>query len=196
MYFGSDLEKLNLTMNKKLLFVSAVVAGMFLGNTTKAQAQESDEMVPVYRWFNQVDRNYVTVAEGEYQEGQLLNWKYNNKTLVFYAFREPGPNRVAVYRWFNPSTKDIISIAEDEYSDDDMLKMGYKEKHLQFYASSRRGENRVAVYRWYIPKAYDWVTIPEEGDTDAYYKKGYRHKTLQYYGVRRSVDESIYEQSL
>jgi hypothetical protein len=163
-------------MNKKLLFVPAIVAGMFLGNTSKAQAQESDEMVPVYRWFSQVDRNYVTVAEGEYQEGQLLNWKYNDKTLVFYAFREPGPNRVAVYRWFNPITKDIISVAEDEYSDDAMLKMGYKEKH--------------------IPKTRDWVTIPEEGDTDAYFKKGYRHKTLQYYGVRRSVDESIYNQPL
>ncbi|MFA6057229.1 MAG: hypothetical protein WC756_03445 [Taibaiella sp.] len=183
-------------MNKKLLFVSAIVAGMFLGNNTTAQAQESDEMVPVYRWFSQVDRNYVTVAEGEYQEGQLLNWKYNNKTLMFYGFREPGPNRIAVYRWFNPTTKDIASIAEDEYSDDAMLKMGYKEKHIQFYAPIRRGENRVAVYRWFVPKTRDWVTVPEEGDTDAYYKKGYRRKSFQYYGIKRSVDESLYEQSL
>jgi hypothetical protein len=183
-------------MNKKLLFVSAIVAGMFLGNNTSAQAQESDEMVPVYRWFSQVDRNYVTVAEGEYQEGQLLNWKYNNKTLLFYAYREPGPNRIAVYRWFNPTTKDIVSVAEDEFTDDQMLKMGYKEKRIQFYAPIRRGENRVAVYRWYIPKTRDWVTVPEEGDTDAYFKKGYRKKYLQYYGIKRSVDESIYEQTL
>ncbi|MFT4060965.1 MAG: hypothetical protein QM642_01260 [Edaphocola sp.] len=183
-------------MSKKFLFVSAVVAGMFLGNGTAAQAQGSDEMVPVYRWFNQVDRNYVTLAEGEYQEGQLLNWKYDKKTLIFYAFREPGPNRIAVYRWFNPTTKDLVSVSEDEFTDDDMIKMGYKEKTLQFYAPIRRGENRVAVYRWYIPKSRDWVTIAEEGDTDAYYKKGYRRKTFQYYGVRRSVDESLYNDAL
>ena len=74
--------------------------------------------------------------------------------------------------------------------------MGYKEKRIQFYAPIRRGENRVAVYRWYIPKTRDWVTVPEEGDTDAYFKKGYRKKYLQYYGIKRSVDESIYEQTL
>ena len=183
-------------MSKKLLLLSAIVAGMFLGNITKAQAQNNDEMVPVYRWFNQVDRNYVTLAEGEYQEGQLLNWKYNDKTLIFYAFKEPGADRIAVYRWINPTTKDAISVAADEYTDDQMLKMGYTGKHLQFYAPIRRGENRVAVYRWYIPHTQDWVTVPEEGDTDAYYKKGYRHKTLEYYGIRRSVDEAIYDQPL
>lgn len=183
-------------MNKKLLFVSAIVAGMFLGNTTTAQAQAGDEMVAVYRWYNPVDRNFVTVAEGEYQEGQLLNWKYTDKTLLFYGYREPGPNRVAVYSWHNPATIDIISVAEDEYSDNDMIKMGYTGKKLQFYAPIRREANRVAVYRWYIPKTKDWLTIPEEGDTDAYYKKGYRRKSFQYYGIRRSVDESLYNQEL
>ncbi len=182
-------------MNKKVLLVSAIaLAGLFMGNTV--HAQESDEMVPVYRWFHSVDRNYVTLADGEFQEGQLLNWKYKDKTLMFYAFREPGPNRVAVYSWFNPTTKDLASIAEDEYTDDHMLKMGYTMKRLQFYAPIRRGENRVAVYRWFIPKTKDWVTIPEEGDTDAYGKKGYRKKAFQYYGIKRGVDESMYEQEL
>jgi len=196
MYFGCDLEKDNkIIMNKKVLLVSAIAfAGLFMGNSVKAQ--DNDEMVPVYRWFNTVDRNFVTLADGEYQEGQLLNWKYKDKTLMFYAFREPGPNRVAVYRWFNPTTKDIASIAEDEFSDDQMLKMGYKEKTLQFYAPIRRSENRVAIYRWYIPKTRDWVTIPEEGDTDEYGKKGYRRKAFQYYGIKRSVDESLYAQPL
>lgn len=181
-------------MSKKLLFISAIAAGMFMG--TAVQAQDSDEMVAVYRWYSQVDRSYVTVADGEYQEGQLVNWKYNQKTLLFYAFREPGPDRVAVYRWFNPTTKDIISIAEDEYSTDQMLKMGYKQDHVQYYAPTSRADNRVAVYRWYVPKTKDWVTIPEEGDTDAYNKKGYRRKAFQYYGVKREIDESLYAQPL
>jgi hypothetical protein len=170
-------------MKKTLFFMSAIIAGMFFGNTVKAQ--QSDDMVAVYRWYSPTDRDYITVAEGEYQEGQLLNWKYKDKTLLFYAFREPGPNRVAVYRWYNPVTKDVASIADDEFTTDDMLKMGYKDKKLQYYVPVRRGENRVAVYRWYIPKTKDWVTIPEEGDTDAYYKKGYRRKTFQYYGIKR-----------
>ena len=181
-------------MKKTLFFMSAIIAGMFFGNTVKAQ--QSDDMVAVYRWYSPTDRDYITVAEGEYQEGQLLNWKYKDKTLLFYAFREPGPNRVAVYRWYNPVTKDVASIAEDEFSTDDMLKMGYKDRKLQYYVPVRRGENRVAVYRWYIPKTKDWVTIPEEGDTDAYYKKGYRKKTFQYYGIKRSTDESVYNNTL
>lgn len=181
-------------MNKNLLFIPALLAGIFLANLS--HAQDNDEMIPVYRWYSKVDRNFVTLAEGEYQEGQLLNWHYTDKTLLFYAFREPGPNRVAVYRWFNPTTKDIISVAEDEFSDDQMLKMGYKEKSIQFYAPIRRDVNRVAIYRWYIKKTKDWLTIPEEGNTDLYIKKGYSKKTFQYYGIQRSVDESLYEQSL
>ncbi len=194
MYFGSEFEKQNLIMNKKLLLLSAIAAGVLFGNTVKAQ--DSDDMVAVYRWYSQVDRNYATYAEGEFQEGQLLNWKYNDKTLLFYAYRHPGPNRVAVYRWTNPVTKDIVSVAEDEFSDDQMEKMGYKEKSLQFYAPIRRADNRVPVYRWYISKQKDWVTIPEEGQTDLYFKKGYQQKSFQYYGIKRSVDEGLYPNEL
>ena len=73
-----------------------------------------------------------------------------------------------------------------------MLKMGYAQKRLQYYALTRRGANVVAVYRW--NKGVDWVIIPEEGNTDAYYKKNYKRKTFQYYGIVRSVDAKIYNQ--
>lgn len=181
-------------MNKKLLLITALAAGVFFSSSLHAQS--ADDMVAVYRWYNEVDRNYATYADGEFQEGQLLNWKYTDKTLLFYAYTTPGPNRVAVYRWTNPVTKDVVSLAEDEFADDEMLKMGYKEKTLQFYAPIRRGENRVPVYRWYIQKRSDWISIPEEGNTDLYIKKGYGKKTFQFYGIKRSVDESIYKQSL
>ena len=115
-----------------------------------AFAQEGDnDMVRVYRWLSTVDNNYVTLAEGEIQEGQLLQYKYKEKTFLFYAYRTPGPDRVAIYRWTNPVTKDQTSIAEDEFTDDQMLKMGYSDKHLQFYAPTRRAANQVSVYRWF-----------------------------------------------
>lgn len=178
-------------MKKKLFILSAIAAGMFLGVSSHAQSNSQD-LVAVYRWYNPVDRDYITIAQGEYQEGQLLNWGYKDKTLMFYEFRNPGPNRVPVYSWFNPVTKDQASIAANEFSDNQMLKMGYVKRHFQYYAPELRGENRIEVYRWYVPKTHDWVTIPEEGDTDSYYKKGYRQKSFQYFAVKRAVDESIY----
>ncbi|XZF16498.1 hypothetical protein ACTHGU_10180 [Chitinophagaceae bacterium MMS25-I14] len=177
-------------MKKTCILVTAVLASMLY--TNKGFSQSSDELVTVYRWYNTEDKNFVTVVDGEYQDGQLLNWKWKDKTPIFSAYRTPAPDRVAVYSWFNPVTKDQASIAEDEYTDDQMLKMGYTGKKLQFYALTRRGPNTFAIYRW--QKGDDWVTIAEEGNTDAYLKKGYRHKTFQYFGIPRSVDAPVYNQ--
>jgi hypothetical protein len=151
-----------------------------------AKAQSNGDMVRVYRWLNSVDNNFVTLAEGEIQEGQLLQWKYKDKTLLHYAYKTPGPDRVAVYRWTNPVTKDQASIAEDELTDSDMMQKGYTLKSLQFYAPVRRDKNHIAVYRWYKSRTKDWVTIPEFGDTDPYWGKGYKMKTFQYFGIMRS----------
>lgn len=179
-------------MKKTFILVSAVLASVIMVN--KGLAQDNDELVRVYRWYNPVDQNYVTIADGEYQDGQMLNWNWKDKTQLFVAYRNPGPGRIAIYSWYNPETKDFASIAEDEFSDDQMIKMGYTDKRLQYYALLRRGPNTVAVYRWYIPKTRDWITIPEEGNTDAYFKKNYRRKQFQYYGIARSTDAQIYNQ--
>jgi hypothetical protein len=154
-------------MKKSLVLATALLAALCGGST--ALAQESSELVTVNRWYNRVDGNFVTVAENEFQEGQILSWGWKEKTPLFSAYTSPGEDRVAVYSWMNPVTKDQASIAEDEYTDDQMLKMGYTGKKLQFYAPVRRGPNTVAVYRW--SKGRDWVTVAEEGDTDAYLKK-------------------------
>lgn len=177
-------------MKKTFILATAALATVFCAN--KGFSQSSDELVAVYRWYNAKDNNFVTVADGEYQDGQLLNWGWKNKTQLFTAYRNPAPDRVAIYSWTNPVTKDQVSVAEDEYSDDQMLKMGYTGKKLQFYALTRRGPNVLAVYRWH--KGADWVTIPEEGDTDAYVKKGYKRKTFQYFGIARSTDVEVYGQ--
>jgi hypothetical protein len=175
-------------MRKNLVSLFTLIAIMMVGFS--ANAQDADgSMVRVYRWFNTVDNNFVTLAEGEIQEGQLLQWKYKDKTLLFYAYRSPGPDRVAVYRWTNPVTKDQASIAEDEYSDSDMMQKGYTLKVLQFYAPVRRAQNHIAIYNWYKTKSKDWVTIPEFGDTDKYWSKGYTQKKFQYYGILRNEYE-------
>ncbi|NDC40593.1 MAG: hypothetical protein EBZ77_03440 [Chitinophagia bacterium] len=148
----------------------------------------------MFRWYVAQDNQYVTVADGEYQDGQLINWGWSDKTLLFLAYRTPGPGRVAVYGWSNPLTRAHISICEDEFSDDQMLKWGYTQKHLQFYALTRRGPNTVCVYRWHQSKRNAWVTVPEEGDTDEFYKKGFHKKTYQFYGIYRVTDAAIYDQ--
>lgn len=178
-------------MRRTFILVTTVLVSVFMANNSFAQ---DDELVRVYRWYNPLDQNYVTVAEDEFQEGQLLNWKWEEKTLLFIAYRNPGPDRIEVNRWYNPQTKDYVSVAADEYTDDAMMKMGYTDKNHQFYALTRRGPNTIDVYRWYVPKNRDWVTISEEGETDGYYKKGYRRKSFQYFGIKRSIDAPIYNQ--
>ena len=173
-------------MRKAFYSILALLALVSVGS--KAFAQDQD-IIRVYRWLNTVDNNYITLADGEIQEGQLLQWKYKEKTFLFYAFKTPGPDRVAVDRWTNPGTKDQCSIAEDEFTDNDMQQKGYTLKSLQYFAPIRRADNHVAVYNWYRTKTKDWVTVPEFGDTDKYYEKGYRKKSFQYYGIMRSEYE-------
>jgi len=181
-------------MKKTLLLISALMASAAGINNAQAQDRGNEELINVFQWYNTVDHTFETVAEGEYQDGQMINWGWEDKHLLFVAYRNPGPNRVAVYSWFNQITKDQVSLAEDEFTDDQMVKAGYSGKKLQFYGGTRRGPNTMPVYRWAIERRGDWVTVPEEGNTDAYLKKGYKRKTFQFYGIPRSTDVKIYNQ--
>jgi hypothetical protein len=174
---------------KKTLFTMIAITALISFQQIATAQEVNTDLVRVFRWMNTVDNNYVTLADGEIQEGQLLQWKYKEKTFLFYAYRTPGPDRVAVYRWTNPVTKDQASIAEDEFSDSDMQQKGYTLKALQYYAPIRRAQNHIPVYNWYKSKSKDWVTIPEFGDTDKYWDKGYKQKKFQYYGVMRNEYE-------
>ncbi len=174
-------------MKKVFLTLVALVA-ICIANNANAQEVNND-LIRVNRWFSAVDNNFITIAEGEIQEGQLLQWKYKDKTFLYYGYKTPGPDRVAVYRWTNPVTKDQVSIAEDETKDSDMMQKGYTLKSLQFYAPIRRSDNHIAIYRWYKESTKDWATFPEYGDTDKYWKKGWKLKTFQHYGVLRNEYE-------
>src|ERR1044071_1247427 len=120
MYFGKQFRKKRSIMKKTFILVTAVLASVFIANKGFAQ---DDELVGVFRWYNPVDQNYITVADGQFQEGQMLNWNWKNKTFMFSAYRNPAPGRVAIFSWYNPDTKDYASIAEDEFNDDQMIKM-------------------------------------------------------------------------
>lgn len=174
---------------RKIFFGLVLMIGIVSINQVSLAQSENEDLVRVYRWLNVKDNNYVTLADGEIQEGQLLQWKYKDKTLLFYAYRTPGPDRVAVYRWTNPLTSDQISVAEDEFTDADMQQKGYTLKSLQFYAPIRRDKNHIAVYNWYKAKTKDWKTIPEFGDTDKNIDNGWKMKTFQYYGIIRNEYE-------
>ena len=174
-------------MRKVIFNLVAIFAMISLGNTAFAQYKD-DDMVRIYRWLSN-NNEFVTLAEGEIQEGQLLQWHYKEKTFLFYAYKTPSNDRVAVYRWTNPVTNDQVSIAEDELTDSDMNLKGYTLKSLQFYVPVRRSQNHVAVYRWYRSRTKDWVTIPEFGETDKYIDKGYKMKTFQFYGIMRNEYE-------
>jgi hypothetical protein len=191
MYFGCNFEK-RTNMKKTIFLVTTVLAAILFTNKSFAQ----EDLVRVFQWYIPQDNAFVTVADGEYQDGQLINWGWKDKTLLFWAYRNPGPSRVAVYGWHNPTNRTYISIAEDEYTDDQMLKQGYTQKHLQYYALTRRQANAVCVYRWRITKREAWITIPDYSDvnTDLFLKKGYRKKTYQYFGIQRSVDAPVYDQ--
>lgn len=166
---------------KKSFLLGAIV---FLGAVAPLPCQAQDgDLVKVYRWYNAKDQNYVTVAENEFADDQMVGWGWKDKKLLFEAYRNPAPDRVAVNAWYNPETKDFASIAQDEFTDDQMIKMGYTNKKHQFYGGTRQHDNTVTVYRWYVRKNRDWVTVPEQGDTDSYIKKGYGRKTFQYYGI-------------
>ncbi len=173
---------------KKVLATLLCLTVYMMNSSVFAQVV-NDDLVRVFKWYNSRDGESVVLAEGEIQEGQLLQWLYKDKQFVFYAYKTPGVDRVAVYRWTNPTTKDQVSIAEDEAKDSDMMQRGYTLKSLQFYAPIRRGENHIPVYRWYKKSSKDWVIFTENAESDKYWKKGFTQKTFQYYGVMRNEYE-------
>ena len=92
MYLGIDLRKnFRLILKKTFILITAMLASVLIAN--KSFAQE-EELVRVFRWYNPNDQNYVTASNREYQEGQMLNWNWKDKTLLFVGYSNPAPGRV------------------------------------------------------------------------------------------------------
>ena len=164
-------------------FILSVVIVMI--SSTSSSFAQSEETVNVFRWRDAVHNLYVTATESGYDDSQLIKEGCTNKTFIFKAFCDPGPDRVAVYNWYNAFTWSHLCIAENEYSDSIMREIGYSQKRFQFYALTKSDQNTISVYRWLMPHGLTWITVPEYANTDGYFKKGYRRKTYQYYAIAR-----------
>src|SRR5690606_10430523 len=115
--FWKTILKITIIMKRTFVLITGVLATVIFTNRSLAQNVVDEELVMVNRWYNPAAKNYVTVTEGEYQDGQILNWGWSKKAPMFFAYRNPGEGRVAVNSWFNPTTNDYASIAEDEFTD-------------------------------------------------------------------------------
>lgn len=170
------------SMIQKALLLLIIPAMIFSAEPCYAN---NDALIPVYRWYNIYNYNYATFAEGELNDNELLIQGWSKKTFLFYAYKDPKPNTVAVNRWYNPRTRAYISVCEDEFTDEWMGLNGFTQKHTQYHAPIEKGDNTVRVDRWLQPGRHLWITMPDEQNTDELLKKGYHHKTYQYYGIAK-----------
>lgn len=63
-------------------FISIVSAFLMCLSPARSIAQ-MDDTISVFRWLNAVDSQYITVANNEYTDAQLINMGWSNKTFYF-----------------------------------------------------------------------------------------------------------------
>ena len=142
--------------------------------------------IAVYRWFNAVELDWVTIPEGVQADSVWNSWGYANKTFLFYAWTQPFKNSVAVYRWYHPGDKDWVTIPDGSIDDAVVISYGYQNKTFLFYASTEPIEGSVAVNRWFNPDAKDWVDIAKGSITPkALTSHGYQDKTFLFYAATK-----------
>ncbi|MFB2980198.1 hypothetical protein [Microseira sp. BLCC-F43] len=143
---------------------------------------QTNQLVPVYRWWNPNDKDWITLRAGEIEDWKLGSWGYRDKQYSFSCSLTPLANSVAIYRWFQPNDKDWITITKDEIPDTKMYQLGYQSKTFQCYVSRTPLSNGVSVYRWFQPSDKDWINLPE-GSVPEYQlgRWGYQDKTFQFY---------------
>jgi hypothetical protein len=101
------------------------------------------DRVGVNAWFNPVTKDYISVAEDEYTDDQMIKMGYKDKKPQFYALTRRGPNTVAVYRWKIEKTNDWVSVPDDGHTDA-YLKKGYRHKTFQYFGIPRSTD--AAIY--------------------------------------------------
>lgn len=95
----------------------------------------------VNRWVIPNCKEFVTIAEHEHTDQQLISWGYTDKELLFYAYmtKPDTGNYIAVNRWINAKPKGdkckdfTLSVTDKELSDDQLISWGYTSKMKQFY---------------------------------------------------------------
>jgi len=164
---------------KKTGLIIAAIACLLAGSAANSYAQNADpDVIKVYRWYNPDDDQYSIAAEDEYNDEELKRRGWEEKEVLFYAYRTRKPNTVPVYSWYHPKYRNRISVREDEFSEMQMRKRGYTNRHLQFYALTRPYDNTVRVFRCQHEGSSKWVTI-----TNDEYLDRLQDKVFQYYAV-------------
>src|SRR5690606_30303248 len=99
--------------------------------------------VAVNSWFNPITKDYISIAEDEFNDDQMMKMGYSSKHLQYYASKNRGPNTIPVYRWHIGKTNDWVTVAE-EGNTDAYLKKGYRMKTFQYYGIPRNTD--VTIY--------------------------------------------------
>jgi hypothetical protein len=152
----------------------SAASASFSQNQSEIVAQ-SENLVPVYRWFHPGDKDWISLRDGEIDDWKIGSWGYRDKTYSFSCSLKPFPNSVAIYRWLHPQDKDWITITENEISTTQMQRWGYQDRTFQCFVSRTPITNGVAVYRWFHPGDKDWITLAD-GEVPEYQlgRWGYR----------------------
>src|SRR5690606_28049330 len=104
------------------------------------------DRVAVYKWYNLTTKDFVSLAEDEFTDDQMLKMGYTNKKLQYYAPIRRDVNRVAVYRWYIPKFRDWITIPEEGDTEELSKRKGYKYKTFQYYGI-KRSEDESLYYQ-------------------------------------------------
>jgi len=170
------------------LFVAAgCLIGLAFAVDASALAPGMGAPTPVYRWWNDSDKDFISVpAHGTQQsDATLTSYGYVKTPSPQYYVSMIGasdPDMVAVYRWWNNNDKDWVDIRNGSPSDATMTSWGYTNKTFQYYAYSTMATGRVAVNRWWNASDKDWITLRQDEIADATLVSwGYTSKILVAY---------------
>lgn len=91
-------------------------------------------MIAVYRWWNNEDRDWVDITANSISDGRLVQEGYSRKTFQYFAYSLPSAGMVTVNRWWDENNKDWVTLRQDEIPDATLKLMGYTHKTFLAYA--------------------------------------------------------------
>jgi hypothetical protein len=141
------------------------------------------DMVAVYRWWNNTDKDWVDIREGSPSDASLSSWGYTNKTFQYYAYSTPATGRVAVNRWWSDADKDWITLRQDEISDSTLTSWGYTNKTLVVYAYSSQSPSG--------EMGYFSMGAPQSAVVPTSFASGQFPHTMSVVDVNPSLSQSI-----
>lgn len=103
-----------------------------------AQTAETSAIIPVHRWWQDGDKDWVSIPADESQPSDetMTAWGYTNKTAPQYYVNvvATDPGMVAVHRWWHDGDRDWVDIRDGSIPDATMTAWGYTNKTFLVYA--------------------------------------------------------------